>query len=643
MPFQRALFAASVPTGLQTELTDSLTNPQSACAALTDDIFIGHRRQHLYQALNDGIGTCLISETPEKLLTLLSPPAEAEGELMLAIIAETRFLRGRSTAESIAHYLHDQAIVDVEVMQNYRLLLQEALTNAIEHGSLALSNEQDKDADQEAWFESYYTKVEDLLTNDPRGKRPITLFCFLDNGSLHTWITDQGDGFDVAQAYNTMDSANPYGKGLSLIAALSDAVKHNNGGRTCYFKIKARTRQAGLALPTRANVKEKGRILIVDDQKINRDLALHFLKSAGFTHLATAENGKEALEVVGSFQPDLILLDIMMPEMDGFEACQELKSNPATANIPVLFLSGLTDAKSRTQGYQLGAVDYVNKPIDRNEMVARTEVHIMNGMMFQAMETHSARVAEDLTNARQFQENLLPDQPSLDAIEQQHNVRIDSKYQATEELAGDYWSLKSLDDDHIAFSLADFTGHGMLAALNTIHLHTLFLELESLMPDPVAFTKALNQRLVKQLNVDQFATFVYGILNTKTGDIRYTACGAPPFLIIPEDPKKTITAHTCGGLPLGIATADVFSIQEQKTHIQPGDTLFLFSDALIETLHKDEQIWDDDGLLTAANKVRGYEGKSQLQNILKYFNRTANYPLEDDLTLLNIHFQPTTN
>ena len=113
-------------------------------------------------------------------------------------------------------------------------------------------------------------------------------------------------------------------------------------------------------------------ILLVDDNPTNLQLLFETLDGRGYK-LLIAKDGKTALSIARKAGPNLILLDIMMPEIDGYEVCRQLKADPATAEIPVIFLSALTDTKDKVQGLDLGAVDYVTKPFSIRELMARVK------------------------------------------------------------------------------------------------------------------------------------------------------------------------------------------------------------------------------------------------------------------------------
>ena len=121
--------------------------------------------------------------------------------------------------------------------------------------------------------------------------------------------------------------------------------------------------------------KQQACVLIVDDDDINISTIKVLIEAAGYCTLA-ARNGRQALEVVANNIVDLILLDVMMPGMDGFETCEHLKKNEAYADIPVIFLTALTDTESLVLGFEAGGVDYITKPFQRAELLAKTKNHI---------------------------------------------------------------------------------------------------------------------------------------------------------------------------------------------------------------------------------------------------------------------------
>jgi two-component system sensor histidine kinase ChiS len=142
-------------------------------------------------------------------------------------------------------------------------------------------------------------------------------------------------------------------------------------------------------------------ILLVDDNPTNLQLLFETLDGRGFK-LLIAKDGKSALSIAGKAKPNLILLDIMMPEVDGYEVCRQLKADPATAEIPVIFLSALTDTKDKVHGLEIGAVDYVTKPFQPDEVIARVNTHLTVYRLKRALDQKNKELqdANDLLEER---------------------------------------------------------------------------------------------------------------------------------------------------------------------------------------------------------------------------------------------------
>ena len=132
---------------------------------------------------------------------------------------------------------------------------------------------------------------------------------------------------------------------------------------------------------------ERALILIVDDNPTNIDLLVNTLRAE--YHLGIAKNGPKALEYVAKQTPDLVLLDIMMPEMDGYEVCERLKADPATAAVPIIFVTAMSETVNKTKGFEMGAVDYITKPFNAAEVRARVKAHLSIVAMRQELESQN--------------------------------------------------------------------------------------------------------------------------------------------------------------------------------------------------------------------------------------------------------------
>jgi pilus assembly protein CpaE len=149
------------------------------------------------------------------------------------------------------------------------------------------------------------------------------------------------------------------------------------------------------------------KILIIDDSVDNRQLLLRTLGKAGF-EIVEAGDGKEGLTLAFELLPELILLDIVMPELDGYQVCEALKKDPRTADIPIIFLSAKTETKDKIKGLEIGGVDFIAKPFDRSEVLARVQTQLKNRHLMKGMLDKQKRLEEDLRAAATVQETLLP-------------------------------------------------------------------------------------------------------------------------------------------------------------------------------------------------------------------------------------------
>ena len=156
---------------------------------------------------------------------------------------------------------------------------------------------------------------------------------------------------------------------------------------------------------------EKGIILIVDDTPANLGLLFALLADSGFKVLV-ARDGESAIEKLEYVQPDLILLDVLMGEMDGFETCRRLKAKESTKDIPVIFMTALTETVDKVKGLQIGAVDYITKPLQHEEVLARVNVHLSLRQMTKKLQEQNLRLEEEITE-RLRKEQKIAEQAAL--------------------------------------------------------------------------------------------------------------------------------------------------------------------------------------------------------------------------------------
>jgi sigma-B regulation protein RsbU (phosphoserine phosphatase) len=320
------------------------------------------------------------------------------------------------------------------------------------------------------------------------------------------------------------------------------------------------------------------RVLIVEDNFMNRQLVAALLGTMGISLIETAEDGLEGLERLTGFTPDIIILDIMMPRMDGFEFLARLRADPVHGDIPVLVTTALSEREERAMAFDAGASDYVVKPIDQREFIARASVHLRTRQLVGRLRRYQDRLQRDLAAAEAMQVGLLPVPARIKAIESAYGVRIGSVFRNSSELGGDLWDVVAIDPDRFGVYLVDFSGHGIAAAINTFRLHVLMAKLADQAVDPAALLDRVNQALLSVLQRGQFATMIYAVFDMARRKVLFaSAGGTAPVHRGADGTAGLLISHSH---PLGLVAGAPYKTIEAP--FGPGCALMVYSDGLSE-------------------------------------------------------------
>lgn len=377
----------------------------------------------------------------------------------------------------------------------------------------------------------------------------------------------------------------------------------------------------------------RGRVLIVDDNRVNRNLLIAFLEHGGIRHIEQAEDGEDGLAKLASFKPDLVLLDLMMPHVDGFEMCRRLRTDPRWTSLPVLVQSSLNRSEDRARAFAAGATDYVSKPLNAVELMARVRIHLRKIALLRSLEQFRRRAEAELELARRMQERLMPPPERLTEVERTHGIGIAAHFAPSSELGGDFWGMQPLEGGRLSVHLVDFSGHGVGAALNTFRLHAICQQLAAVAPDadfdPSLRLAQINRRLCQLLPCGQFATMLVGVIDPAAGEFRYASAGSTrPMTWGPGDGEPVLGESA--GLPLGLLASADYVVRTLP--LPPGGRLFLYSDAAIEVPDGND-VLDDLGLARLVRRrLAMLDGKGFLDAVLDDLRACG--PIEDDLTAL---------
>jgi sigma-B regulation protein RsbU (phosphoserine phosphatase) len=389
-------------------------------------------------------------------------------------------------------------------------------------------------------------------------------------------------------------------------------------------------------------------ILAVDDTPANLQVLAGILKERGY-RVRPVPSGKLALLAAQRDPPDLILLDINMPEMSGYEVCEHLKADDTLKGIPVIFISALTEQLDKVKAFAIGGVDYLTKPFQMEELQARVETHlklrrlqieveVINARLKKA----NARMSRDLEAAAKIQKTFLPrEAPRVPGTD------FAWIYRPCDELGGDGLNVIPLGGGHVGLYILDVSGHGVASALLSVTLSRLLSppsEPSSILvrdagvgdrfdiTPPAEVAVLLNRLFPYDSLTGQYATLVYGVLNGASGEFRYVSAGHPGPVHLPSGAEPVMLEGR--GFPIGLGD-DAY--EERSVRLGVGDRLYLYSDGVSEAMDADDEPFGDARLLEAIGQGRSEPLQAGVATLLAETARWhGSEKPQDDISILAV-------
>jgi phosphoserine phosphatase RsbU/P len=377
-------------------------------------------------------------------------------------------------------------------------------------------------------------------------------------------------------------------------------------------------------------VYQKKTLLLVDDAPANIQIANSILKDIYKIRVATS--GAKALELARVVPlPDLILLDVMMPEMDGYEVCTQLKLDPMTRDIPVIFLTGQTEVEDETKGFEVGAVDYIHKPFSPAVMKARVQTHLVLRGIREQLAQQLLTIQKELETARQIQLSILPSElPKIEGLD------IAARYVPMTSVAGDFYDFIVVDDRHLGILVADVSGHGMPAALIASMLKIAFSAQATHAADPARVLSGLNEALCGKFQ-HHFVTAAYLFVNMENRTLTYAGAGHPPLLL--WGGREGVRDVEENGLFLGKFTFATYSSIELP--LDAGNRILLYTDGIPETTNPEGVEFGAGRFKQFLETERSISAEKFADQLLtelsRWSARDSNEDLDDDITIVAIH------
>ncbi|GMR64779.1 fused response regulator/phosphatase [Bacillus cereus] len=330
-------------------------------------------------------------------------------------------------------------------------------------------------------------------------------------------------------------------------------------------------------------------ILIVDDNPVNIFVIEKILKQAGYQDLVSLNSAQELFEYIHFGKDssrhneiDLILLDIMMPEIDGLEVCRRLQKEEKFKDIPIIFVTALEDANKLAEALDMGAMDYITKPINKVELLARMRVALRLKSELNWHKEQEENLRNELDLATQVQRNLLSS-----PLREDH-IKIEASYLPSFKLAGDMYYWYKIDENRYGIILLDVMGHGVSASLVCMFISSVLRETIKCLIDPELVIKDLNKYMTllhnENDNIPYYFTAIYLVVNTENRTIEYVNAGHPSgYVLVDETNVVELDRGSCA-----VGFFDEIKVEKTVIPFEKNAQILLFTDGVLEAISNDE-------------------------------------------------------
>ena len=360
-------------------------------------------------------------------------------------------------------------------------------------------------------------------------------------------------------------------------------------------------------------------LLIVDDNEDNRYTLTRRLRREGYENLTTSADGQEALDLLRSRPFDLVLLDVMMPGLNGYEVLERLRADLALRHVPVIMISALDEIDSVIRCIELGAEDYLSKPFNPTLLRARVGASLDKKRLRDELVQHAQRMRRELQTAREIQLSMVPADFAGPSAERP--LEIFATLQPAREVGGDLYDFFWVSPERVCLVVADVSDKGAGAALFMARAKSVIRLLATLLRGPAGRPPSApenvdraNQELCRDNPHGLFVTLVLAMLNVTTGELEYCNAGhSPPFVIAPRAALTPL--RIARGKPVGIREG--FRYDSAGLKLAPGESLFLFTDGITEAMDESGELFGEERLSASLRSCPGSTPRDLVDAILR--------------------------
>jgi sigma-B regulation protein RsbU (phosphoserine phosphatase) len=385
-------------------------------------------------------------------------------------------------------------------------------------------------------------------------------------------------------------------------------------------------------------------LLVVDDNDDNRFTLTRRLTREGYTRLTSAVNGREALERLRADSFDLVLLDVMMPEMNGYQVLEQMNADANLRDIPVIMISAVDQLDSVVRCIELGADDYLMKPFNPVVLRARVGASLEKKRLRDAVRTSLQRLERELDAARSLQLGMLPRE--FPQWCRERPIRVHAAMEPAREVGGDLYDCFFADERMLCVLVGDVSEKGAPAAMFMARTRSLVRMAVNLrgelvpgaVPSPASIAATVNRELNQNNDERMFVSLFLGFLDTASGAMSYMNAGHPLPVVVAGSGQLT-ELKSEPEVPLGVKPDAQYHDRDVK--LGPADTLFVYSDGVSEATNAAGEFFGLERLVGALAGAQNLAPVDLIAAVKAEMDRFAgSAPKADDVTMLALRWSP---
>jgi phosphoserine phosphatase RsbU/P len=382
---------------------------------------------------------------------------------------------------------------------------------------------------------------------------------------------------------------------------------------------------------------EGPRILVVDDNDDNRYTLTLYLDLEGYSNVEIAHDGEEAIALLKTSSFDLMLLDVMMPKVDGYQVLAWLKDQPQLSDLPVIMISALNEVNSVVRCIELGAVDYLLKPFNPVMLKARLGATLEKKRLRNEVNAHLARLEEELNAARKLQMSMVPQ--SFPEVTAAFPIDLYASMEPAREVGGDLYDFFTTEDGMLCFLVGDVSGKGMPAALfmarakSLIRITTELMRMHASTSKPADVIARVNRELCQDNSDLMFVTLFFGMLAPQSGELEYCNAGHNEPYRLNNAAVEAITGAK--GIILGVRPDAVYTTGQLS--LSPGESVYVFTDGITEANNAAGDLFSEERLEGVLRAGAGRTSAGIVQSVTEAVRAFVGNALpSDDITMLAV-------